>query len=141
VAARRSGGSGEPGGLALETAGRIFAQARVAVLEEGRRKRAEGMKLAKIGRDLYRADDRYVVDAILGLCRHKHFERHNGKNRKQAGVPLVRSKRLIAAEDAEGQADRRDHDQGPTQNGLSTLLSLGARANARRGEARGGQKP
>ncbi len=91
---------GEFGGLALETAAEIFAQARVAVLE-----------------------------------------RHNGKKRKQAGVPLVRSKHLIAAEDAEGQADRCDHALAPTQNGLPTSLSLEARSKAGRIEARGGKNP
>jgi len=132
---------GEPGGLTLETAGEIFARARMPVLEEGRRERAEGVKLKKIGRGLYRANDRYVIDAILCLCGRRHFERHNGKKRKKAGVPLVRSKHLITAEDAEGQADRRDHDPAPTRNGLPTSLSFGARSKARRGEARGGQKP
>ena len=50
-------------------------------------------------------------------------------------------KNLITAEDAKGQIDRRDHDPAPTQNGLPTSLSLGARSKARKGKALGGQKP
>ena len=86
--------------LAGEVAEQISAGAGVAFLEEGRRERAKEVELQKIGRGLYRANGRYVVDAILGLCGCRDFEIHNGKKRK-VGVPLVRCKHLIAAEQAE----------------------------------------
>ena len=98
--------------LAGEAAGEIPAKARVAVLEEGRRVRAKGVKLQKIGRGLYRANGRYVVDALLGFCGCRDFEINNGKKRK-AGVPLVRCKHLIAAEKAHnGEAEERPRRSG-----------------------------
>ncbi len=86
-----------------------FAGARVAVLEEGRRERARDVKLERVGRGLYRANDRYLVDAIFGLCGCRNFKRHNGEKKRkkeEPGVPLVvvRCKHLIAAEEAKGGA-------------------------------------
>lgn len=136
----------ETGGLAWQAAKEISARARVVVLEEGRRVRAKDVKLERIGRGLYRANDRYLVDAIFGLCGCRDFERHNGKKRRkqgEAGVPLVvvRCKHLIAAEEAEGEAHLRDHDPAPTRSS-STRPSLipGARSEAG-GGSRGGRTP
>ena len=103
-----SEGVGETGGLAFEAAKEISAKAGAAVLEEGRRVRAKDVKLERVGRGVYRANDRYLVDAIFGLCGCRDFERHNGKKKRskeKAGVPLVvvRCKHLIAAEEAEGE--------------------------------------
>ncbi len=150
-------GVGETGGLASEAAGEILARARVAVLEEGRRERATGVKLRKIGRGLYRANERYLVDAILGLCGCRDFEMRNGRKRKKAGgqrasdavpsggapesptarLPLVRCKHLIAAEEAEGQILCRD--PAPSRSASPTLLASEARSKPRGGWARGGQ--
>lgn len=153
---------GEPGGLASEAAAEISARMRVAVLEEGRRERAKGVQLGRVGYSLYRADDSYLVDTILGLCAYRDFERHNGRKRKKAGrrrtpigisgegtpqIPafhlplLVHCKHLIAAEEAERQADRRDHDPAPIRNASPSPLGLGVRSKPRGGGSRGGQKP
>lgn len=140
-------GVGETGGLASRAAKEISARARVVVLEEGRRERAKDVKLERIGRGLYRANDRYLVDAIFGLCGCRDFERHNGKKRRkkgETGVPLVvvRCKHLIAAEEAEGEAHLRDHDPAPTRSS-STRPSLipGARSEAGGSGSRGGRTP
>jgi hypothetical protein len=152
-------GVGETGGLAPEAAKEIFARARVAVLEEGRRERAKGVKLRKIGRGLYRANERYLVDAILGLCGCRDFEMRNCRKRKKAGgqlapdavwsggafdgptarLPLVRCKHLIAAEEAEGQMLCRDQDPAPSRSASPTQLASEARSKPREGWARGGQ--
>ena len=68
------------------------------------------------------ANDRHVVGAILGLCRCRNFERHNGRKRKKkAGLPLVVCcKHLIAAEEANedaggaGKSRARRPDPGPS---------------------------
>lgn len=128
--------------LAEEATQEISARARVAVLEEGRRERAMEVKLEKIGRGLYRANDRYVVDAILGLCGCRDFEIHNGRKRKKADLSLiVRCKHLIAAEEAEGQAYRRDYDPAASRNASRPPLTRGASSKGRVGGTRGGQKP
>ncbi len=137
-------GVGETGGLAPQAAKEISARARVAALEEGRRERARDVKLGRVGRGLYRANDRYLVDAIFGLCGCEDFERHNGKKkRKEAGVPLVvvRCKHLIAADEAEGRSDRREHDTAPSRSASTSPLIPGARSKARGGNAGGGHKP
>ncbi len=106
--------------LAGEAAQEISAKTRAAVLEEVRRVRAKDVELERVGRGLYRANDRYLVDAIFGLCGCRDFERHNGKKkRKEAGVPLVvvRCKHLIAAEEAEEGAEEsraRNSHLGPS---------------------------
>ncbi len=139
-------GMGETGGLAWQAAKEISARARVVVLEEGRRERAKDVKLERIGRGLYRANDRYLVDAIFGLCGCRDFERHNGKKRRkkgEAGVPfvVVRCKHLIAAEEAEGRSDRREQDTAPSRSASTSPLIPGARSKARGGNAGGGHKP
>ena len=140
-----SEGVGEAGGLASQAAKEISAKARAAVLEEGRRERAKDVKLERVGRGLYRANDRYLVDAIFGLCGCRDFERHNGKKKRQkkAGFPLVvvRCKHLIAAEEAEGRSDRREHDTAPSRSASTSPLIPGARSKARGGNAGGGHKP
>ena len=146
-------GVGETGGLASRAAQEISERARVAVWEECRRERARDVKLERVGRGLYRANDRYLVDAILGICGCRDFEMHNGKKRRkkeeeEAGVPLVvvvvvRCKHLIAAEEAEGEKTRRrDHDDPvPTRSASTSPLLPGARSKARGGgEARGGRR-
>ncbi|MDP9475679.1 MAG: hypothetical protein M3R38_08315 [Actinomycetota bacterium] len=91
--------------LAGEVAGEISARARVAVLEESRTARAKEVRLEKIGRGLYRANGRYVVDVLFGFCGCRDFEVHNGKKRGKGRAVVVRCKHLIAAEEAEGDAE------------------------------------
>ncbi|MDP9484822.1 MAG: hypothetical protein M3Q49_03345 [Actinomycetota bacterium] len=139
-------GVGETGGLASRAAKEISARARVAVLEEGRRERARDVKLERVGRGVYRANERYLVDATFGLCGCRDFERHNGKKRRkkgEAGVPfvVVRCKHLIAAEEAEGRSDRREQDTAPSRSASTSPLIPGARSKARGGNAGGGHKP
>ncbi len=140
-----SEGAGETGGLAPQAAKEILARARVAVLEGGRRERARDVKLERVGRGVYRANDRYLVDAIFGLCGCRDFERHNGgkKRQKKAGVPLVvvRCKHLIAAEEAEREAYRRYHHPAPSRNASTPSPVPGAKSKARGGKARAGQNP
>ena len=139
-------GVGETGGLPSQVAKEIFARARVAVLEEGRRERARDVKLEWVGRGVYRANERYLVDAIFGPCGCRDFERHNGKKKRkkeESGVPfvVVRCKHLIAAEEAEGRRDRRDHDPILGRSASTSPLIPGARSKARGGNAGGGHKP
>lgn len=131
--------------LAGEAAQEISAKTRAAVLEEVRRVRAKDVELERVGRGLYRANDRYLVDAIFGLCGCRDFERHNGgkKRQKKAGVPLVvvRCKHLIAAEEAEREAYRRYHHPAPSRNASTPSPVPGAKSKARGGKARAGQNP
>lgn len=119
--------------LAAEAAAAISASARVALLEEGRRERAKGVALEKLGRGLYRANGRYVVDAIFSLCDCEDFVRTNRKKRREAtrpavpsgARPFVRCKHLIAAENAEGRAGSLDGGAVRTDTGATP--SPGAR--------------
>ena len=110
------------------------------------RERASEVKLERVGRGLYRANGQYLGEVIFGLCGCRDFEMHNGKKKRkkgEAGVPfvVVRCKHLIAAEEAEGRSDRRDHDPALGRSASTSPLVPWARSKTDGDRARGGRAP
>ena len=138
-------GGDVPRGLRSKAAQENLVRARVAVLQESRRERYRGVRLAWGGRGLYWANGRYLVYVIFGLFGYRDFERHDGgrERKKEAGVALVgvRRKRLNAAEGAGGEAYRRYHCPDPGRSASASSPVLGARSKACGSKARGGRNP